>query len=389
MARKTLTDRGVAALKPRDKLYAQPDPQLPGHYIRVSPSGSKSFVAVTRDPNGKQKWITVGKAHLVGIEEAREKAREIINRVKGGQRVEGPESFQEVAKTWFERHVTAKGLLSGREIRRYLDNHILPAWGGREFTSIKRSDVTKLLDDIEDNSGPVAADKVLAIISGMCRWFASRSDDYNSPIIRGMRRSSNKERARTRILSDDEIRLVWIKAEGTFGDLVKLLLLTAQRRHKVLTMKWSDVSVDGMWTVANSNSREKGTGHELVLPKMALDIIRARPRLASNEYVFAGPGSSYYQSYARGKVALDQATGPLPQWQLHDLRRTARSLMSRLGIRSEVAENLLGHVQPGIVGVYDRHKYVEEKHEALKMLAGLIGNILRDDADKKVRVLRG
>jgi integrase len=389
MARKTLTDRGVAALKPRDKLYAQPDPQLPGHYIRVSPSGSKSFVAVTRDPNGKQKWITVGKAHLVGIEEAREKAREIINRVKGGQRVEGPESFQEVAKTWFERHVTAKGLLSGREIRRYLDNHILPAWGGREFTSIKRSDVTKLLDDIEDNSGPVAADKVLAIISGMCRWFASRSDDYNSPIIRGMRRSSNKERARTRILSDDEIRLVWIKAEGTFGDLVKLLLLTAQRRHKVLTMKWSDVSVDGMWTVANGNSREKGTGHELVLPKMALDIIRARPRLASNEYVFAGPGSSYYQSYARGKVALDQATGPLPQWQLHDLRRTARSLMSRLGIRSEVAENLLGHVQPGIVGVYDRHKYVEEKHEALKMLAGLIGNILRDDADKKVRVLRG
>jgi integrase len=154
-------------------------------------------------------------------------------------------------------------------------------------------------------------------------------------------------------------------------------------------MKCSDVSVDGMWTVANSNSREKGTGHELVLPKMALDIIRARPRLASNEYVFAGPGSSYYQSYARGKVALDQATGPLPQWQLHDLRRTARSLMSRLGIRSEVAENLLGHVQPGIVGVYDRHKYVEEKHEALKMLAGLIGNILRDDADKKVRVLRG
>jgi integrase len=390
MARKTLTDKSIAALKPRDKLYAYPDPQLPGHYIRVSPIGGKTFVAVTRDPNGKQKWVTVGKAHLIGIDEARAKAREVINRVKGGQRVEGPESFQEVGKTWFARHVEAKKLISAREIRRYLDNHILPAWGGREFASIGRGDITKLLDNIEDNSGPVAADKVLAIVSGMCRWYATRVDSYNSPIIRGMRRSSNKERARTRILSDDEIRLVWSKSEGTFGDLVKLLLLTAQRRHKVLTMKWEDVSDDGVWTVANGNSREKGTGHELILPKVALNIIRARPRLASNDYVFAGPGKSYYQSYARGKVALDKATGPLPHWTLHDLRRTARSLMSRIGIRSEVAENLLGHVQPGIVGVYDRHKYVEEKAQALRQLAGLIESILRnDDADKKVRRLRG
>jgi integrase len=387
MARKTFNDKGVVALKPRDKLYAQPDPQLPGHYIRVSPSGSKSFVAVTRDPNGKQVWTTIGKTHLIGIEEARAKAREIITRVKGGQRVEGPESFQEVAKEWF-KHVEAKGLLSARELRRYLDKHILPAWGGREFTTIRRSDVTKLLDDMEDDSGSVAADKVLAIVGGIFNWFAARNDNYNSPIVRGMRRSSNAERARSRTLSDDEIRLVWSKGEGTFGDLVKLLLLTAQRRHKVLTMKWDDVSIDGTWTVANGNSREKGTGHELVLPKMAVDIIRARPRLASNSFVFAGPGTSYYQSYARGKVALDQATGPLPHWQLRDLRRTARSLMSRAGVNSDHAERVLGHVQPGVHGVYDRHQYVQEKARALKMLAGLIENILMGDSEK-VRRLRG
>jgi integrase len=386
MARKTLTDKGVLALKPRDKLYALPDPQLPGHYIRVSPAGSKTFVAVTRDPNGKQVWTTIGKAHLIGIDEARKKAREIINRVKGGQRVEGPESFQEVAKGWLKRHVEAKGLLSSKRVRGYLDNHILPAWGGREFTSIGRSDVTKLLDRVEDNSGPVAADKVLAIVSGVFNWYAARNDDYNSPIVRGMRRSSSKERARTRILDDDEIRLVWSKAEGTFGDMVKLLLLTAQRRDKVASIKFDDVS-DGVWTVQNGNPREKGTGHELVLPKMALEIIRARPRLASNPYIFPGPGTSHFKSYDRKKRALDRATG-LPHWQLHDLRRTARSLLSRIGIRSEVAENLLGHEQPGIVGVYDRHSYREEKAQALKMLAGLIGNILRGDSEK-VRRLRG
>src|SRR6516165_1140649 len=376
MARKTLTDKGVAALKPRDKLYAHPDPQCPGHYVRVSPIGGKSYVAVARDPNGKQIWTTIGNAAHLDIDAARQKAREIINRVKGGQRVEGPESFQEVAKDWLKRHVEAKGLLSSKRVRGYLDNHILPAWGGRVFTSIGRSDVTKLLDNVEDNSGPVAADKTLAIVSSIVNWYAARNDNYNTPIVRGMRRSSSKERARTRILSDDEIRLIWSKAEGTFGDMVKLSLLTAQRRDKVASMQWDDVSVDGTWSVKNGVKREKGTGGELVLPPMALDIIRSRPRLVSNPYIFPGPGMLHFKSYDRQKHKLDQATGPLPHWQLHDLRRTARSLMSRIGIKREVAENLLGHVQPGIIGVYDQHKYVEEKAQALRMLAGLIANIL-------------
>jgi integrase len=390
MARKTLTDKSVAALKPRDKLYAQPDPQLPGHYIRVSPTGSKTFVAVTRDPNGKQVWTTIGKAHLIGIDEVRAKAREVINHVKGGQPVEGPESFQEVANEWLKRHVEAKGIITAPAICGNLQNHVLPVWAGRDFESIKRSDVAALMDAVEDKAGPVAADRVLGILSSIFGWYAARNDDYNSPIVRGMRRTKTRERARDRILSDDEIRLIWSKAEGTFGDLVRLLLITAQRRETVAAMRWAQISADGIWSVPNGNRRQKGTGGELVLPPMALDIINARPRFASNPFVFPGPsGASYFRTYARGKHALDQATGPLPHWQLHDLRRTARSLMSRIGIRSEVAENLLGHVQPGIVAVYNRYEYVQEKAQALRQLAGLIDNILRDDADKKVRRLRG
>ncbi|HET7448441.1 MAG TPA: site-specific integrase [Methyloceanibacter sp.] len=390
MARKTLTDKSVLALKPRDKLYAQPDPQLPGHYIRVSPTGSRTFVAVTRDPNGKQVWTTIGKAHLIGIEEARAKAREIINRVKGGQRVEGPESFQEVASEWLRRHVDAKAIITAPAIRGNLHNHVLPVWAGREFESIKRSDVAALMDRVEDNAGPVAADRVLTILSSIFSWYAAWNDDYNSPIVRGMRRSNTKERARDRILSDDEIRLIWSKAEGTFGDLVRMLLLTGQRRDKVASMKWDDVSVDGVWSVKNGVKREKGTGGELVLPTMALDIIRARPRFASNPYIFPGPsGASYFRTYDRAKRALDRAIGPLPQWQLHDLRRTARSLMSRAGVRDEHAERVLGHTIGGVEGIYNRHDHFEQKREALKMLAGLIDNILRGDADEKVRRLRG
>src|SRR5215467_6298386 len=129
MARKTLTDKGVAALKPRDKLYAHPDPQCPGHYVRVSPTGGKVYVAVARDPNGKQIWTTIGNAAHLDIDAARQKAREIINRVKGGQRVEGPESFESVAKDWLKRHVEAKGLLSSKRLRRRCTRLLIGALG--------------------------------------------------------------------------------------------------------------------------------------------------------------------------------------------------------------------------------------------------------------------
>jgi integrase len=384
MPRKTLTNTTIGALKPKDKPYTLPDPGCVGHYVRVSPSRNKSYLAVARDPNGKQRWVTVGNADHLSIEDARKRAREIIVSIKDGKDHTGPQTFESVAKEWLKRHCEAKELISTTKTRRYLELHIYAQWGGRDFGSIKRSEVAALLDTVEDSAGPVAADKVLAIVSAISSWYAARHDDYNSPIVRGMRRSKPQERARERVLSDDEIRLVWEKGKGTFGDLTKLLLLTGQRRTALSKMKWSDLS-GNVWNVANGK-REKGNGGELELPKMAMDIINARPRLGA--YVFPGP-DGYYKSFAHGKLMLGRATGPLPQWQLHDLRRTARSLMSRIGVRDDHAEQVLGHVIGGVKGVYDRHKYYEQKREALRMLAGWVDNILRGDTDKKVRALRG
>ena len=385
MARKTLTDTGVAALKARDKFYAHPDPQCPGHYVRVSPTGSKSFVAVARDPRGKQKWITIGNAAHLGVDRARGAAREIITKVKAGYDHSGPQSFESVSRDWLKRHCEAHGLLSTPGLRRNLQNSVWPVWGGRDFTSIKRSDVAALLDTVQDERGPVAADKVLSIITSIVNWYATRHDDYNSPIVRGMRRTKPKERARERILSDDEIRLIWSKCDGTFGDMVKMLLLTGQRRTKVATMKWSDLSGE-VWNVP-ADKREKGTGGELVLPQVALNILNSRPRFVSSPYVFPSHRASFYTDYDHGKRALDRATGPLPHWQLHDLRRTARTLMSRAGVSERVAERVLGHFQPGVLGIYDRHKYTQEKAHALRALAGLIDNILRPEPE--VLRLRG
>src|SRR6476660_5970336 len=206
MARKTLTDKGVAAIKPRAKTYTHSDPMLPGHYVRVTPTGNKSFVAVARDPRGKQVWTTIGNAAHITIEEAREQARDVMKRVKAGQDRAGPQSFESVANEWLRRHVDAKGLRAHYEYKRLLHKHLLPEWAGRDFTSIKRGDVAKLLDTVEDEAGTRSADYVLSLISGISNWYAKRDGEYVSPLIRGMYRHSIKDHARTRILSDDEIR---------------------------------------------------------------------------------------------------------------------------------------------------------------------------------------
>ena len=343
---------------------------LAGHYIRVTPTGAKSFTAVARDPRGKQVWHTVGSTDLYTIEDARELARLAIKAIKAGDDRSGPQSFDVVAEEWFKRHVEGKGLRSAPHTRLYLNRHILPAWAGREFTSIRRGDVTALLDAVEDASGPVAADKVLAHVSNIMGWYATRHDDYSSPIIKGMRRSNPKERARDRILSDDELRIVWKTAEanGSFGAFVRLLLLTGQRRDKVATMKWSDIK-DGVWTIA-SEKREKGNANELKLPKVAIDIIEAQPHFASNPFVFASRGRTQIQNFTVAKAVFVAKLPEMPQWQLHDLRRTARSLMARVGVRPDIAERVLGHVMGGVEGIYDRHKYDEEKAFALTSSGG-------------------
>jgi integrase len=358
---------------------------MPGHYVRVQPSGSKSFVAVALDPAGKQIWATLGSASHLSIDDAREKARAAIAAIKAGEDRDGPQRFASVAENWFQRHVEAKGLRSKIETRRYLDKYILPAWGGRDFTSIRRGDVAKLLDEIEDTAGPVAADNALKRVSTVCSWYAARHEDYASPVIKGMKRSSTKERARDRILSDDEIRAVWKVAEanGSFGALVRLLLLTAQRREKVAAMRWQDISLDGTWAIP-AEDREKGNAGELVLPEAALAIIRQQPRFAENPHVFAGRGGSHLSGYSKSKVSLDAkvaAIMPVPQWGLHDLRRTARSLLARVGVRPDIAERVLGHSIRGVEGTYDRHSYRDEKAHALRALGGLIDTIVNPSAN--------
>jgi integrase len=138
-------------------------------------------------------------------------------------------------------------------------------------------------------------------------------------------------------------------------------------------MRWADLDGD-VWHMP-IEERAKGVGGDLKLPTPALDIIHAQPRLPSNPYVFAGRGTGPINGFSKNKAHFDKSGG-VEGWVLHDLRRTARSLMSRAGVSSEHAERVLGHVIPGVEGVYDRHVYFDEKAHALAKLAALIERII-------------
>ena len=384
--RKYFTDASVKALPRRDKRYPVADPEMRGHYMRVPKSGPVVFVALTYDPYGKQKWVKLGDADILGIDEAREKAREVIKRIRAGQpAVEPlkpqPDSVETVAYAWLKRVVEKNKHITAPEKRRLIERYILPhpPFRGRSFVSIKRSEFATLFDHIEDRHGAHQAEQVKSVCSSIALWLAGRNDDYVVPFTRAMRRVPEAARKRSRFLSDDELRKVWQAAgdAGGFGAFVKLLLLTGQRRGALAGMKWTDIADDGTWTIPQA-ARQKGTIGIVRLPKLALDIVHAQPRFVGVDRIF----DRIVNNIHRYKKEFDKASG-VHGWQIHDLRRTARSLLSRAGIRPDISERVLGHTRRGVEGIYDHHPFTPEKGEALSKLAALIETILAGPHDGK------
>jgi integrase len=381
--RKVLTDKMVASLPRRRRRYFYADPEMPGHGVRVLPDGVSSFYVICRDAFGKQRWVRLGGTAELKIDESREQARAVIKRLRAGLEPfepppVKPDTVADVVQNWVRRHVEAKGLRTGDELRRVIERHILPVWADRAFAEIRRSDIARLLDAVEDAHGAWVADSTLAALRSVSSWYATRNDDYVPPFVKGMRRVPVSARKRSRTLTDAELRRVWKAAEASddvYGAFVRVSLLCGQRREKIATMRWSAVAEDGTWTIARESEREKGTPGALRLPPAAMAIIRSQKRLAGSPFVFTGSHNDAINGFSARHDAFKARCG-VDGFTVHDLRRCCRSLMSRAGVSSDHAERVMGHVIPGVGGVYDRHNYFEEKRIALEKLANLVTRII-------------
>ncbi|MFC1458062.1 tyrosine-type recombinase/integrase [Microvirga arabica] len=392
-----LTKRAVDALASTDKDQVIFDAELSGFGLKITPSGRKVFLVQYRYPPGRAGRIrryTIGaygesltpdqargiavqvKGKLAaGIDPVSERDAVLADAAKAAQEKKRMHatSVDAVATAFIERHAKPR-LRSWREYERMLRGYVLPEWGTRPITEIQRSDVTALLDAIEERRSAALADHVLAIIRKMFNWHAARDERFHSPLVSGMARTSITVRARDRVLSDHELRALWAALQQIpypFGPFVQLLLLTAQRRDEVAHMRWSEIDGD-LWTIPRERYKN-GRANTVPLTEQVQSILASLPR--SGDYVFTTTGRAPISGFSKAKAAIDRACG-VTGWRLHDLRRTARSLMSRTGVSSEIAERVLGHAMTGVAGVYDRHGYVSEKRDALQKLAAQIGRIV-------------
>lgn len=405
--RRNLTAKAIEALKPAPGggRYDVADGIVPGFGVRVTDKGKKSYILTARFPGSSNPTRrTIADIGAMELSKARDVARAWLSQIAAGLDPQAERerarqeaatrtlTFADVAEQFMAQHVRRNALRSGDEIDRLLKKDVLPVWRDREFVSIRRGDVARLLDGIEARA-PVHADHVLAILSKLFNWYMAREENYLSPVVRGMRRTAPKDHARSRALTDDEIRVFWAASgeAGAYGAFLRIALLTAQRRAKVVGMKWSDIDDEGIWTIP-AEPREKTNAGSLKLSKLALSIFEELHRWEDCDYVFAGRGKVPINGMSKAKKTLDAAItkaaeAPVANWTVHDLRRTARSLMSRAGVRPDVSERVLGHAIPGVEGVYDRYSYNPEKADALAKLADLVTRIVEGES-KAAEVIR-
>jgi integrase len=376
-----LTDISVKNMKPGAARREIPDAGQRGLYVIVQPTGRKVY-AVRYRFAGKTRKLTLQAGITLGA--ARREAADALYHVERGidpaikkqrardeQRAAQADTFQAVAEGFFRRD--GAKLRTARSWQRDLERLVIPVFGRRPIADIRRGDISRLLDDIEDNNGAAAADTVLAIVRRIMNWHATRSDDFRSPIVRGMTRWQTSEHARDRILNDDELCAIWRSAGDTdpFGYYLKFILLTAARPGEVAGMRIGEL--DGSaWTLPVARNKTK---RDLTRPLSvaAQEVLAKTPHIAGSEFVFSATGGRL-GGMTRRKQEIDRASG-VTGWRLHDLRRTARSLMARAGVPDRHAEACLGHVIKGVEGTYNRHSYRNEMLIAYEKLATLLGQI--------------
>jgi integrase len=381
-----------------------PDGKVAGLFFITQPSGATSW-ALRYRADGASRKLTLGSfpaLDLKGARRAAEEARGAIARgedpaaaktaareaAKAERKAEG-DLIENVVSQFIERYAKAK-TRDWRETERLLKRNVVERWPGKCLREITKPMVHAMLDAIADRGSPIAANRVLAQLKVMCKWAVGRGIILASPCDGVSAPSSERGRSRERVLSDDELRIVWQAADSIgwpFGPIVRLLILTGQRRDEVAQMEWRELDLEAQgWTIPAARSKNRRE-HQVPLSDAAIDILKSLPRIERSGFVFTTNARTPVSGFSKAKPALDRAmaelagegSSPIPGWVLHDLRRTVATNLQRLGVRLEVTEAVLNHVsgsRAGIVGVYQKHDYATEKRQALDAWAKRLAEIV-------------
>ncbi len=379
------------------------DDEQSGLGIRVTAGGGKSFLVQYRHAGGKRR-VPLGSCSAISLGSAREAARAILGDVAKGRdpASERKQAIQQAKATADQRALTVGVLIDQWEA-----GHLAEKRAGYRVEATRalrfafKSKLGKPASDLDPGivrrevqsiaaAGKLATARLTAAYGRACYGWAIGAGLLEANPFHGVR--LNSVPSRVRVLSDAELAVVWNAADGpgSYDSIVRLLILTGQRREEVAGMTWDEVTDDlSAWTIS-ANRAKNGVTHIVPLSPQAQAILHATPRYEAADLIFPGRRGPF-NGFGKAKAALD-ATSGVQDWRLHDLRRTMATGLQRLGVRLEVTEAVLNHVsgsRGGIVGVYQRHTWADEKRAALNAWGAHVAAIVEGrEADGNVTHLR-
>jgi integrase len=365
------------------------DDTLPGFGIRLRTGGKRVWIAQYR-MGQKQRRVTIGSVEALDPDQARRAAKSILAKAHLGN---DPQAAKVEAKA--RAHHTLGAMVgpyldfavrrlkprSFVETSRYLRTSWKPLHS-LAIEKINRRTVALQLAELALTNGPIAANRARIALSSFYTWALREGLADTNPVV-GTNRPT-EERSRDRVLADDELARIWAACrEDDYGRIVRLLILTGQRREEVGGMAWNELDLaQQRWNVPRDRTKN-GQPHEVPLSEAAVTILESVPRRAGRQLVFGEAGGSF-QGWSKAKAGLDrrivQTGEQVMSWRLHDIRRTVATRMAELEVLPHVIEAVLNHIsghRAGVAGIYNRALYSAEKRKALETWSVHINSITR------------
>lgn len=367
-----LTSKSLDALKPQEKRYEVHDIYCPGMSVRVSAKGQKVFTVKFRYGLA-QKRMKLGTYPRISLATAREKAIDVLRQVDEGidptkRRRSVDMKVEAVCAEFIRLHAQARNK-SWLEAERILNREFVSTFGQRDIREINRFDVLEIMDAAVARGAAYQANRILAHIRKFFNWCIERGILEANPIT-GLK-APTKETSRERVLTDNEVINLLRACRNEaypFRQFVPMLLASSQRRSEVAQMRWSEIDLVAKRWMIPAERCKNGRAHVVPLSAYAVTLLQEVPRFLDCDYVFTTTRKSPVGGFSK-LVRRLTTEAQLPNWRLHDLRRTAASHMGDAGVAPQVIQKILNHSSgpvSGIAAIYIRSKFSDEKQSALE-----------------------
>jgi integrase len=362
---------------------------VPGLRFRIRDNGTRSWEFKL----GRLPRMSLGKYPAVSVEQAHKTAREFYAKVILGQnpvqeiaeaKARNAETFGAAVAIYLERRQPEFRARSFGDVTRHLTVNFA-ALKNMSLAAVDRRAIAAQISKLATKT-PTQANRTLTSVHKFFSWCVGEGLVETNPAT-----DCNKAQesdSRDRVLSNDEIRalLAALPATGDYGDLVRLLLLTGQRRQEIARLQWGEIDFDTGRITLSGERTKNGRAHIIPMSDSVKAILQARPRNPGRDYVFGQRGGGY-SDWGNAKAALDKKLAFKNEWRVHDLRRTCATGMAELGVQPHIIEAVLNHVsghKGGVAGVYNRASYESDKRRALDLWANHVQALVTGEASKVV-----